>query len=56
MFTSFQSRLRFLTGSLDKLIISRDIKGIYRVLESESSRLAEILRTDLAEEIYQLIA
>lgn len=50
--TSYQTRLKFLT-SLDKLLISRDIKSLYRVLELETSRLSEVLRD--AGEIYGLI-
>ena len=52
LFVSFNSRLKFL-GMIDKLIISRDIKSLYRMLEQETSRLSEMQRE--AGDIYSLI-
>ncbi len=53
LFISFSSRLKFL-ASIDKLIISRDVKSLYRVLEQETSRLSEIQRD--AADIYSLMS
>lgn len=53
LFISYGSRLKFL-ASIDKLIISRDVKSLYRVLEQETSRLSEIQRD--AADIYSLMS